>query len=211
GKQALGSTKITLVSGEMERIVFGEKGLFVLSIITNEKIDVRQMEVIDITGVFEKEEEAKKKEFVIRERLYMRNKGIFFMGYLGNTAFIPAIEIEVDCFTKILGGFGKTTGINIKTNALVENISPGIEGAGEIKQKIGEMITQKETTVKSEFGYQKLAFKKDPKHEEQSETGESNEQPITEYKEQDPCFKERTKGYLHRYDFSDYRYGNYED
>ncbi|OIR55953.1 MAG: uncharacterized protein A8A55_3301, partial [Amphiamblys sp. WSBS2006] len=30
GKQALGSTKITLVSGEMERIVFGEKGLSVL-------------------------------------------------------------------------------------------------------------------------------------------------------------------------------------
>ncbi|OIR55950.1 MAG: uncharacterized protein A8A55_3304, partial [Amphiamblys sp. WSBS2006] len=42
------STKITLVSGEMESIVFWEKGLSVLLSITNEKINVRHMAVIDI-------------------------------------------------------------------------------------------------------------------------------------------------------------------
>ncbi|OIR55622.1 MAG: uncharacterized protein A8A55_3632, partial [Amphiamblys sp. WSBS2006] len=111
GKQALGSTKITLVSGEMERIVFGEKGLSVLPIITNEKIDVRHMEVMDITFFFDREKkEIKKKVFVIRERLHMRNTGIFFMELLGKTVFIPVIEIEVDRFTKNWGGLGKTVG-----------------------------------------------------------------------------------------------------
>ncbi|OIR55756.1 MAG: uncharacterized protein A8A55_3497, partial [Amphiamblys sp. WSBS2006] len=42
GKQALERTEITLVSRGMERIVFGEKGLSVLSIITNKKINVKQ-------------------------------------------------------------------------------------------------------------------------------------------------------------------------
>ncbi|OIR56703.1 MAG: uncharacterized protein A8A55_2549 [Amphiamblys sp. WSBS2006] len=210
GKKALGSTKITLVSGEMKRIVFGEKGLFVLSIIKNEKIDVRQMEIIDIMGVFEKEEEeAKKKEFVIRERLYMRNTGILFLGFLGNTVFIPVIEIDVNRCIEHWGGFEETVGIHVGTNALVKNINQEIEGAGEIKQKIGEMVSQKETAVKNEFGYQKLVFEEDYKHGEQTETGKSEGKPITEYKEL--CFKERSKRFLHHYDFSGYLYGNYED
>ncbi|OIR56196.1 MAG: uncharacterized protein A8A55_3058, partial [Amphiamblys sp. WSBS2006] len=93
GKKALESTEITLAVEWMESIVFGEKGLSVLPSITNKKIDVRYMAVMDILGVFEKEEkEAKKKEFVIRERLHMRNTGIFFLECLGNTVFIPVIE-----------------------------------------------------------------------------------------------------------------------
>ncbi|OIR56028.1 MAG: uncharacterized protein A8A55_3223 [Amphiamblys sp. WSBS2006] len=48
GKQALERTKITLVSREMERIEFGGKGVSVLSSITNEKIDVKHMVVMDI-------------------------------------------------------------------------------------------------------------------------------------------------------------------
>ncbi|OIR55803.1 MAG: uncharacterized protein A8A55_3451, partial [Amphiamblys sp. WSBS2006] len=67
-----------------------------------------------------------------------------------------------------------------ETNALVENISQGIESAREMKQKIGEMITQKETIMKTEVGYQKLVFEEDSKHGEQSEIRESEEQPITE-------------------------------
>ncbi|OIR55596.1 MAG: uncharacterized protein A8A55_3660, partial [Amphiamblys sp. WSBS2006] len=111
--------------GEMEGICFRRKGVSILLDITNEKIDVRHMAVIDIVGFFEKEkEEAKKKEFVIRESLYMRNTGIFFMELLGNTAFIPVIEIEVDCHTMDLGGFEETTSIHVETNALVESISP---------------------------------------------------------------------------------------
>ncbi|OIR56479.1 MAG: uncharacterized protein A8A55_2772, partial [Amphiamblys sp. WSBS2006] len=101
GKKELESTEITLAVGEMESICFKSKGLSVLSSITNEKIKVRNMAVMDIVGGFEQEkEEARKKEFVIRERLYMRNTGILFMECLENTVFIPVIEIEVDCFTK---------------------------------------------------------------------------------------------------------------
>ncbi|OIR55840.1 MAG: uncharacterized protein A8A55_3414, partial [Amphiamblys sp. WSBS2006] len=101
GKKTLWSTRITLAVGEMESICFGGKGLSVLSRITNEKINARHMAVMDILGGFEQEkEEAKKKEFVIRERLHMRNTGILFMECLENTVFIPVIEIEVDCFTK---------------------------------------------------------------------------------------------------------------
>ncbi|OIR56826.1 MAG: uncharacterized protein A8A55_2424, partial [Amphiamblys sp. WSBS2006] len=55
GKQALGSTEITLVSGEIERIVFGEKGLSVLSSITNKKINTRHMAVMDIMSFFDRE------------------------------------------------------------------------------------------------------------------------------------------------------------
>ncbi|OIR55945.1 MAG: uncharacterized protein A8A55_3309, partial [Amphiamblys sp. WSBS2006] len=80
GKKALESTKITLAVRGMKSIEFGEKGLSVLPSITNKKIDVRNMAVMDITCFFEQEkEEAKKKEFVIRERLYMKNTGIFFL------------------------------------------------------------------------------------------------------------------------------------
>ncbi|OIR56609.1 MAG: uncharacterized protein A8A55_2643, partial [Amphiamblys sp. WSBS2006] len=78
--------------------------------------------------------------------------------------------------TKDLGRFEETAGVYIETNALVENISPGIESAREMKQKIGEMIAQKETIMKTEVGYQKLVFEEDSKHGEQSETKESSEQ-----------------------------------
>ncbi|OIR55585.1 MAG: uncharacterized protein A8A55_3668, partial [Amphiamblys sp. WSBS2006] len=106
---------------------------------------------MDIMGFFEQEkEEARKKEFVIRERLYVKNTGIFFLECLGNTVFIPVIEIEVDCRTKNWGWFRKTNGINIETNALVGNIGPKIE------QMIGGIVTQKETVVDNKFGYQKL-------------------------------------------------------
>ncbi|OIR56478.1 MAG: uncharacterized protein A8A55_2775, partial [Amphiamblys sp. WSBS2006] len=149
-------------------------------------------------------------EFVIRERLHMRNTGIFFLECLGNTVFIPVIEIEVDCRTNNWGWFGKTTGIHIKTNALVGSISPGIESTGEIKQTIGEMITQKETAVDNKFGSQKLVFEEDLNHGEQSEAGKSSEKTITEHQEQDFCFKEGSKRYT-CCDFSDYRYGDYED
>ncbi|OIR56467.1 MAG: uncharacterized protein A8A55_2787 [Amphiamblys sp. WSBS2006] len=231
GKQALESTEITLFSGEMESIVFGEKGLSVLPSITNDKIDARHMTVMDIVGV--SKEEAKKKEFVVRERLYMRNTGIFFMEFLENTVFIPVVEIEVDCCMEHLGGFEETVDIHVGTNTLVENIIDP-----KIKQKIGEMVIQKETVVKNNFGYQKVVFeedskhgeqnetreseehpitechvfrefKEDPQHEEQSEKGESSEQPITEH--QAICFKERSQRYPCCYDFSNYLYGNYED
>ncbi|OIR57451.1 MAG: uncharacterized protein A8A55_1787 [Amphiamblys sp. WSBS2006] len=212
GKKALKSTKITLVSGEMERIVFWEKGLSALLSITNERIDVRHMGVIDTVGFPDQEkEEIKKKEFVIKERLYMKNKGILFLEFLGNTAFIPVIKIEVDCWKEHWGGFEETTSIHIETNALVESIKPKIEGAGEIKQKIGEIVKQKKVVVENKIGYQKLVFEEDLKYEEQSETGESEEQPITEYKDQKFCFKEKLKRDLHCYDFSGYLYGNYED
>ncbi|OIR55812.1 MAG: uncharacterized protein A8A55_3442 [Amphiamblys sp. WSBS2006] len=77
------------------------------------------------------------------------------------------------------GGFEETAGVYIKTNALVGNIST------EMKQKIGEMITQKETVVKNEAGYPKLVFEEDSKHGEQNEAGESSEQPSTEYQERE--------------------------
>ncbi|OIR55604.1 MAG: uncharacterized protein A8A55_3650, partial [Amphiamblys sp. WSBS2006] len=115
--------------------------------------------------------ETKKKEFVIKERLYMRNTGIFFLVLLGNTVFIPAIEIEVDRCMEYWGGFGKTKGIRIETNALVKKIDPKVEGAEYIKQKIREMIAQKKTVMKTEFGYQKVVFEEDSKQEEQRETG----------------------------------------
>ncbi|OIR57085.1 MAG: uncharacterized protein A8A55_2162 [Amphiamblys sp. WSBS2006] len=172
GKKELESTEITLVSGEMESIMFGGKGLSVLSCIANEKIDVRNMAVMDIVGVSYREK-TKKKKFVIRERLYMRNTGIFFFELLGNTVFIPVIEIEVDCYTKDLGRFEETTGINIKTNALVEKFNH------QIKQMMGEIVIQKKTVMKNEFGYQRLVFEEDSKHGEQNETGELEEQPIT--------------------------------
>ncbi|OIR55968.1 MAG: uncharacterized protein A8A55_3287, partial [Amphiamblys sp. WSBS2006] len=100
------------------------------------------MEVMDTAKCLsnEEKEKIKKKTFVLREKLYMRNTGIFFMELLGNTVFIPVIEVEVDCCTEDWGGFGKTTGIHIKTNALLEKISPGIKGARVMKQNIGEMI-----------------------------------------------------------------------
>ncbi|OIR58408.1 MAG: uncharacterized protein A8A55_0809 [Amphiamblys sp. WSBS2006] len=171
------SIKITLVSGEMEDICFRREGFSVLPSITNEKINVRQMKVMDITCFSDEEkEEAKKKEFVIRERLYMRSTGIFFLELLGNTAFIPVIEIKINCWKEHWGGFEETVGINVGTNALVENINQEIEGAGEIKQTIGEMINPKETVVKNEGGYQKLVFEEYSKHE----IGESGEKPIIE-------------------------------
>ncbi|OIR58403.1 MAG: uncharacterized protein A8A55_0808 [Amphiamblys sp. WSBS2006] len=182
GKKAFRTTKITLVSGEMENICFWEKGLSVLPIITNKKINVRQMEVMDIVGFSDQEkEETKKKEFVIREKLYMRNTGIIFLELLGNTIFIPVIEIEINRCMENWGGFGEKTGTHIKTNALVENINKEIGNTREIKQTIGEMITQKEAVVKKEFGYQKLVFEEDSKYGEQRETGESSEELGTEY------------------------------
>ncbi|OIR56308.1 MAG: uncharacterized protein A8A55_2946, partial [Amphiamblys sp. WSBS2006] len=123
GKKALESTEITLAAEEMESICFGGKGMSVLSSITNEKIEVRHMVVMDITWFSNEEEEIKKKEFVVRERLYMRNTGIFFLELLGETVFISAIEIEVDRCMEYWGGFGKTNGIHIKTNALVGKIT----------------------------------------------------------------------------------------
>ncbi|OIR56151.1 MAG: uncharacterized protein A8A55_3102 [Amphiamblys sp. WSBS2006] len=165
----------------------------------------------------------------------MRNTGIFFMELLGETTFIPVIEIEVDSCTKNWGWVGKTTGIHVGTNALVEKII-----YHKIKQKIREIVTQKETVVKNKNGYQKLVFeedckneeqsetgeseenpiteyqelevfKEDSKNEEQSETGESSEQPITDYPKKEFCFGERSIRYPWCYDFSGYRYGDYED
>ncbi|OIR56702.1 MAG: uncharacterized protein A8A55_2550 [Amphiamblys sp. WSBS2006] len=218
----------------MERIVFGEKGLSVLSIITNKKINVRHMEVMDIVKCLsnEEKEKIKKKEFVIRERLYMKNTGIFFMELLGETVFIPVIEIVVDCYTEYWGRFEKTIGVHVETNALLGKISPGI------KQNIEEIVAQKKVVVENKPGYQKLVFeedpkheeqrgseesseqpgieyqeleefKEDPKHEEQNETGESEDQPSTEH--QEPCFKENPKRCSFCYDFSNYRYESYED
>ncbi|OIR55846.1 MAG: uncharacterized protein A8A55_3409, partial [Amphiamblys sp. WSBS2006] len=113
------------------------------------------------------------------------NTGILFLECLRNTVFIPVIEIEVDCCMEYWGGFGKTTGIHIKTNALVGSISPGIEDVWGIKQTIREIVTQKKVVVKNEVGYPKLVFEEDSKHGEQNETGESAEKPNTEYQERD--------------------------
>ncbi|OIR55866.1 MAG: uncharacterized protein A8A55_3387, partial [Amphiamblys sp. WSBS2006] len=215
GGKTLESTKITLAVRGMESIEFGEKGLSVLPSITNKKIDVRYMAVMDIAGVFEKEEKekTKKKEFVIRERLYVKNTGIFFLECLGNTAFIPVVEIEINHFLKKWGRFEEAVGIHVKTNALVGNIST------EIKQMIGEIIAQKETVMKKELGYPKLVFEEDFGHGEQSESEESSEKPITkhpkleefkedskheeqseqpinEYKDQEVCLKEGPKRHL---------------
>ncbi|OIR58411.1 MAG: uncharacterized protein A8A55_0807 [Amphiamblys sp. WSBS2006] len=112
----------------------------------------------------------------------IRDKGeAVYAKHIGNTVFIPVIKIEVDCCTENWGWFEEITGIHFKTDALAEN---NIDH--KIKQKIGEMITQKETVVKKEFGYQKLVFEEDSKHREQRETGESNEQPSTGFQ----AFKE---------------------
>ncbi|OIR56178.1 MAG: uncharacterized protein A8A55_3076 [Amphiamblys sp. WSBS2006] len=127
------------------------------------------------------------------------------MECLGNTVFVPVIEIEANCWKEHWGGFDETFGIYIKTNALVENISP------KTKQMIGEMIAQKETVVKTKNGYQKLVFEEDLKHGEQGESEESEEQLITEHQDQEVCLKEGSKGCLRRYGFSDYQYGDYED
>ncbi|OIR56694.1 MAG: uncharacterized protein A8A55_2558 [Amphiamblys sp. WSBS2006] len=176
---AFNSTEITLVSGEMEGICFRRKGFSVLLGITNEKINVGNMAVIDIASFSDQEkEEAKKKEFAIREKLYMKNTGIFFLECLGNTVFIPVIKIEVDCWKEHWGRFEETTDIHIETNILVRNISPEIEGAVEIKQVIGEMVAQKKVVVDNKLGYPKLAFEEYSKHGEQSE---AEEQPSTEY------------------------------
>ncbi|OIR56023.1 MAG: uncharacterized protein A8A55_3231, partial [Amphiamblys sp. WSBS2006] len=144
-------TKLTLVAEKMESILFRSKGLSVLLGITNEKINTGYMAVMDTVGCFsdQEKEEAKKKEFVIREKLYMKNTGIFFMELLKKTVFIPVIEIEIDCCTEDWGWFEETTGIHVETNALLWKISSEIKDTGEIKQKIGEMITQKDPVVKS--------------------------------------------------------------
>ncbi|OIR56125.1 MAG: uncharacterized protein A8A55_3129, partial [Amphiamblys sp. WSBS2006] len=97
-------TGITLAK-EMESICL-EGSMVFLSHIANDKIDVRRMEIADILGrpsYPEEDEEMmlKRKEFVIRERLYMRNAGIFFMLFLAKATFIPTIEIEMSsrmCF-----------------------------------------------------------------------------------------------------------------
>ncbi|OIR56513.1 MAG: uncharacterized protein A8A55_2740 [Amphiamblys sp. WSBS2006] len=139
------------------------------------------MAVMDTVDCLSKEEkeEAKKKEFVIRERLYMKNTGIFFMELLKKTVFIPVIEIEIDCCTEDWGWFGKTTGIHVETNALLWKICLEIKDTGEIKQNIREMIAQKEPVVKAFSRYPKLLFKEDIEYEEQHELKESKEQPIT--------------------------------
>ncbi|OIR55991.1 MAG: uncharacterized protein A8A55_3262, partial [Amphiamblys sp. WSBS2006] len=149
---------------------------------TNEKINTGYMAVMDTVDCLSKEEkeEAKKKEFVIREKLYMKNTGIFFMELLKKTVFITVIEIEIDCCTEDWGWFEETTSIHIETNALLGNISPGTKDVGEIEQKIGEMITQKDPVVSAVLGYPKLLFEEDIEHEEQRETGEEKEQPIKE-------------------------------
>ncbi|OIR56469.1 MAG: uncharacterized protein A8A55_2785 [Amphiamblys sp. WSBS2006] len=109
----------------------------------------------------------------------MRNTGIFFLELLENTVFIPVIEIEVNRCIEHWGGFGKTVGINVGTNALMERIDQEIKGAGEIKQKTGEIVKQKKIVVKKEFGYPKLVFEEDSKHGEQRESEKSGEQPST--------------------------------
>ncbi|OIR57126.1 MAG: uncharacterized protein A8A55_2115, partial [Amphiamblys sp. WSBS2006] len=149
-KNALKNTKLTLAAGEMESIWFRSKGLSVLLSLTNKKINTGYMTVMDTVNCLsnEEKEEIRGKEFVIREKLYMRNTGILFMEFLGRTVFIPVIEVEIDCCTEDWGGFKKTIGVNVETNALLEKISPGIKGARVMKQNIGEMITQKEPVVK---------------------------------------------------------------
>ncbi|OIR56371.1 MAG: uncharacterized protein A8A55_2882 [Amphiamblys sp. WSBS2006] len=77
---------------------------------------------------------------------------------------------------KYWGGFGKTNGIHIGTNSLVENII-GLK----IKQRIWETIIQQETVVKNKNGYQKLVFEEDFRHGEQSESEESSKLPITKH------------------------------
>ncbi|OIR56639.1 MAG: uncharacterized protein A8A55_2613 [Amphiamblys sp. WSBS2006] len=109
----------------------------------------------------EEKYEIKKKEFVIKETLYMESTGILFLELLGETVFIPVIKIEVDYWKEHWGGFKEAIGIHVETNALLENINQEIEGAWEIKQKIGEMVAPKETAVESEFGYPKVVFKED--------------------------------------------------
>ncbi|OIR57130.1 MAG: uncharacterized protein A8A55_2118 [Amphiamblys sp. WSBS2006] len=180
-KETVKKTKITLAAGEMESILFRNQGLSVLLSLTNEKINTGYMAVMDTMCCFSDQEKEKirGKEFVIRERLHMKNAGILFLELLGKTVFIPVIEIEVDRFTVNCGGFRKINEVHIETNALLEKISPGIKSAGYIKQKIGEIIAQKEPVVKAFSRYQKPLFEEDIEHEEQHEQGESREQPTT--------------------------------
>ncbi|OIR56907.1 MAG: uncharacterized protein A8A55_2341 [Amphiamblys sp. WSBS2006] len=166
------------------------------------------MAVIDTVDCFSKKEkeEIRGKEFVIRERLYMRNTRILFMELLGETVFIPVIEIEVDCFMENLGRLEKIAGVHVETNALLEKISPGIKSVWEMKQKIGGMIAQKEPVVKVFSRYQKLLFEEDIEHEEQPEPRGSKEKPIpkSQWREEigmDAC----------RYWFSRYPTEFYED
>ncbi|OIR56088.1 MAG: uncharacterized protein A8A55_3166, partial [Amphiamblys sp. WSBS2006] len=182
GKEAVKNTKITFAAEELESIFFGNQGLSVLLSITNRKINTGYMAVMDTAKCLSNEEKEaiRKKEFVIREKLYMKNTGILFLELFGNTAFIPVMEVEIDCSQEHWGRFEETIGVHIETNALLEKISPGIKDAGEIKQKIGEMITQKEPVVKVFSRYQKLLFEEDIEHEEQRELRESEEKPIAE-------------------------------
>ncbi|OIR56678.1 MAG: uncharacterized protein A8A55_2573 [Amphiamblys sp. WSBS2006] len=203
------NTKIKLAAGEMESIVFGNKGFFVLPSITNEKINVRCMEVMDTVVFSEQEkEEIKKKEFAISEKLCMTNTGIFFMKFLGEKNFIPVIEIEIDCFMKNRDGFEKGIGIHVEANALLVRISPGIERAGEIKQMIGEMITKKEAVVDAFSGYQKLVFEEDIEHEEQREPREFKE---LSFKGKTRINAYRDWFYAHHHWVSGYPNESYED
>ncbi|OIR56977.1 MAG: uncharacterized protein A8A55_2272 [Amphiamblys sp. WSBS2006] len=176
--------------------------------ITNKNINVRHMAVMDTASCLseQEKEEIRKKVFVIREKLYMKDTGIFFMELLGKTVFIPVIEIEIDRCTANLGGFEKTIGIHVETNALLENISPGIKDAGEIKQKIRGMITQKEPVVKAFSKYQKLVFEDNIEHEEQHEQGKSREQPTTKLQGREEIGMDAC-----RYWFSRHRTEYYED
>ncbi|OIR57037.1 MAG: uncharacterized protein A8A55_2211 [Amphiamblys sp. WSBS2006] len=203
GKKALEGIKLTFVSEELENLCFRTKGLSVLSSITNKKINVVHLAVMDTVKCFsdQEKEEIRKKTFVIREKLYMRNTGIFFMVFLGENNFIPVIEIEVNCFTGKLGGFEKTTGIHIETNALLGKISPGIKSVWKIKQKIREMITQKEPVVKAFSIYQKLVFEEDIEYEEK------HEQAVAKLQE----FKEDIGMDICRYWFSRHLTDYYED
>ncbi|OIR58368.1 MAG: uncharacterized protein A8A55_0838 [Amphiamblys sp. WSBS2006] len=126
----------------METIFFRSNGLSALSNITNKKINVRHMAVINTMNCFSKKEkkEIKRKEFVIREKLHMRNTGIFFMELLGGTVFIPVIEIEVDCFMATLGRLEKIAGVHVETNALLENIKTQTEDVGCIEETIKQAI-----------------------------------------------------------------------
>ncbi|OIR57129.1 MAG: uncharacterized protein A8A55_2116 [Amphiamblys sp. WSBS2006] len=187
GKNTPMNTKITLAAGEMESIFFRNQGLSVLLSLTNKKINTGYITVMDTVNCLsnEEKEEIRGKEFVIREKLYMKNAGILFLELLGNTAFIPVMEVEIDCWKEHWGRFEETIGVHIETNALLEKISPGIKGAGYIKQKIGEMVAQKEPVVKAFSRYPKLVFEEDIEHEEQIELRESEEQAIAEYQEEE--------------------------
>ncbi|OIR56538.1 MAG: uncharacterized protein A8A55_2718 [Amphiamblys sp. WSBS2006] len=181
-KDALEKNKIKLVSEELENISFKYKGLSALLAITNRKIKVRHMAVLDTDICFSRQEKEEiiGKTFVIREKLYMKNTGVFFVELLGNTVFIPVIEIEIDCCTEDWRGFKKTNDIRVETNALLKSIKTQIKGARYIEKAIQQVIAQKETVVENNSGYPKLVFEEDNNHEEQNEQGESEEQSAAE-------------------------------